>query len=307
MHSAPRKVLVVDDDPAIRRIVTKILESADYQVAVASDGHEALEYIRRECVHFIITDWDMPTINGAELCRTLRKEELPHYIYIIMLTGSFSLVEGLVCGADDFVSKPVNSSELLARLHAGTRIVDLEARLRLLARYDCLTEAVNRRTFFEIFEKEWHRTSRSRESLSCVIADLDHFKSINDRYGHQAGDRVLRAVAAVLQIQARVPDCVCRYGGEEFCMLLPGANEQGAIQFAERCRLGIENLRFEVPMRGTCVTASFGVAARDAETANPAQLVFMADQALLAAKRMSRNRVTGFSTLAETQCVVLPA
>jgi diguanylate cyclase (GGDEF)-like protein len=306
MHAPLRKILVVDDDPAIRRILTRILKNAHYEVEVASDGHEALEYIRRECVHFVITDWDMPTLNGAQLCQTLRKEELPHYIYIMMLTGSYSAVEGLCCGADDFVTKPINPNELLARLHAGTRIIDLESKLRRLARNDCLTDALNRRTFFEIFDKEWHRATRSQESLSCVIMDIDHFKGVNDTHGHLAGDRVLRAVAAVLQIQARVPDTVCRYGGEEFCVLLPGASENGAVQFAERCRRGIENLRFEAPLQETRVTASFGAAERGDWTSGPSQLVHMADQALFAAKRSSRNRVTAFSTIAGHQSQLLP-
>ncbi len=306
MHVAPRKVLVVDDDPSIRRILTKILESASYEVEVASDGHEALEFIRRDCVHFVITDWDMPTLNGAQLCQTLRKEELPHYVYIMMLTGSYSAVEGLCCGADDFITKPINANELLARLHAGTRIVDLESKLRQLARHDCLTDSLNRRTFFEIFDREWHRSTRSQEALSCVIMDIDHFKVVNDTHGHLAGDRVLRAVAAVLQIQARVPDTVCRYGGEEFCVLLPGANEYGAVQFAERCRRGIENLRFEAPLHETRVTASFGVAQRSDWTSGPSQLVHMADQALFASKRSNRNRVTAYSGLDGVQPQLIP-
>jgi two-component system cell cycle response regulator len=220
----------------------------------------------------------------------------------VMLTGYYSLVDGLCCGADDFVSKPINTSELLARLQAATRIVDLETKLRLLARRDCLTDALNRRTFFEVFDTEWHRSMRTGESISCVIMDIDHFKSVNDTYGHQAGDRVLRAVASILQIQARSPDTVCRYGGEEFCMLLPCASEHGAVQYAERCRHGIENLRFDGPLQATRVTASFGVAQRDSQTLNPTELVHMADQALLVAKRSSRNCVTLYSSLAEIDC-----
>ncbi len=294
MNVIPRKILVVDDDPAMRRVLVKILQNANYEVMVAADGREALEFMRKECPRFVITDWDMPVLNGIELCQELRKNEQLHYVYIVMLTGSYKdgLVEGLTCGADDFITKPVDSKELLARLQAGSRIVDLESKLQELVKCDSLTGVLNRRTFFEIIEKEWHRSTRSAQPMSCIVMDVDHFKSVNDTYGHQAGDRVLQDIAHVLQSHCRIPDHVCRYGGEEFCMLLPNTVASDAMQCAERCRRGIESLTFEGIICDRRVTASFGVAQRDGLSANPAQLVNLADQALLVSKRMGRNRAT---------------
>jgi two-component system, cell cycle response regulator len=308
MNVVPRKILVVDDDPAMRRILVKVLTTAGYDVSIASDGREALDHIRGECPHIVITDWDMPSLNGVELCRQVRGEDLPRYVYVVMLTGSYqvSLVEGFDCGADDFITKPVDASELLARLQSGSRIVDLESKLRLLAKCDPLTEVLNRRTFFELFEKEWQRSSRNQDVVSCLIMDVDHFKATNDNYGHQPGDRVLHAIAQVLQQQCRIPDSVCRYGGEEFCVLLPDTDEQGALRCAERCRRAIEQLRFGAPLEDLRVTASFGVAQRNCHAANPAQLVNQADQALLTSKRSGRNRVTAFSELEQPDGVLSP-
>ena len=283
----------------MRRLLVKVLETSGYDVCVAGNGREALDRVESDCPHFVITDWDMPSVNGVELCQALRREDLPHYVYAIILTGSYrdSVVEGLNCGADDFLSKPVDTRELLARLQSGRRIVDLESRLRQLAKCDPLTEVFNRRTFFEIFEKEWSRSNRQTSDLSCIMMEADHFKAVNDTYGHQSGDKVLQSVAQTLQKQCRTPDSICRYGGEEFCILLPDTNESGASQLAERCRQTVAALSFNDPLQDLRVTASFGVAQRDEHAANPTQLVNSADQALWASKRAGRNCVMAFSTL----------
>jgi diguanylate cyclase (GGDEF)-like protein len=307
MNVIPRKILIADDDPAMRRILVKILQNANYEVLAAADGREALDLMRSECARFVVTDWDMPVLNGVELCQALRRNEDSHYVYIVMLTGSYkdSLVEGLGCGADDFITKPVDSRELLARLQAGSRIVDLESRLRELVKCDSLTGVLNRRTFFEILDKEWHRSTRSAEPMSCIIMDVDHFKSVNDTFGHQAGDRVLQDIARALQYHCRVPDHVCRYGGEEFCILLPNTAAADAMQCAERCRRAIEALTFDGSIGGRRVTASFGVAERDGLSANPAQLVNVADQALLVSKRLGRNRTTSHCMAAQADSALL--
>lgn len=165
-HAVPakfRNVLIVDDDPAMQRIVSEILGSAGYEVALAADGAEALGVLQRDFPSFLITDWDMPLLVGAELCRLVRLGELPRYVYIIILTGSSTdhLVEGLSSGAADFITKPVKTQELLARMQAGARVLDLEERLRLLAAHDPMTELLNRRSFFEIFDTEWRRSRRT--------------------------------------------------------------------------------------------------------------------------------------------------
>ena len=298
-ETALRKVLVVDDDPAMRRLVSKILESAGYEVLQAGNGAEALEAVREELPAFVITDLDMPVLDGIGFCRMVRDEELPHYVYVLILTGSCGdhLVEGLTSGADDFLRKPVKPLELLARMQSGARILDLEERLRVLATRDSLTGLLNRRTFFELLEKEWLRSRRICCPLSCVMSDVDLFKRVNDTYGHAVGDAVLKSVSRLIEGCCRGSDSVCRYGGEEFCVLLPDTDDKGAASWAERCRLAIAETPCVAGGRSTSVTVSLGVAQREETTESPEQLLDRADQALLAAKRQGRNRVVAYRSL----------
>jgi diguanylate cyclase (GGDEF)-like protein len=291
-----RKVLVVDDDPAMRRIVSKILDSAGYEVALAANGSEAFEILQQDCPAFVVTDWDMPVLDGAALCRKIRHEELPRYVYIVMVTGTQSghLVEGLASGADDFITKPVGSQELLARMQAGARVLRLENRLRLLADHDPLTELLNRRTFFELVEKELSRSRRIGYPLSCVMIDVDFFKKVNDTHGHMAGDAVLKSVSQLLKKCCRETDYVSRYGGEEFCALLPDTDGQGAVVWAERYRLAVAETPAVVAEISVQVTVSMGVAQRYHGTDTPEKLLDIADQALLEAKKLGRNRVVMF-------------
>ncbi len=294
-----RKVLVVDDDPAMRRLISKILEAAGYEVALAADGSEALDAMQDDFPCFVVTDWDMPVLDGAEFCRMVRQQELPHYVYIVMLTGSYTdgLVEGLSAGADDFVTKPLKAPELLARMKAGARILELEDQLRLLATRDPLTGLLNRRTFFTFLAQQWRQAARLGIPLSCAMMDLDFFKQVNDTYGHLAGDTALKSASRTLQESCRETDFVCRYGGEEFCVLLPDADEQGAASWAERCRADLEEARPVADGVTLRITASLGVAQRRDDTETPEQLIDLADLALLAAKQSGRNRVVAHSSL----------
>ena len=189
------RVLLVNDDPAMRQLLAAWLERAGYCVDRAADGREALAAIERECPDYLITDWEMPYINGLELCRRVRGLALPHYVYIFFVTAkseSGKLIEGLNVGADDFLCKPLLQGELLARLRAGARVLNLERRLSQLVRTDSLTGLMTRHAFFEVLAKEWHRASRTLAPLACVMMDLDLFKRINDTFGHLAGDAALR-------------------------------------------------------------------------------------------------------------------
>jgi len=298
-----RKALVVDDDPAMLRIVCKILESAGYEVVRATNGLEAIDALRHDLPCFVITDWDMPVLDGAEFCRRIRQEQLPHYVYIVMLTGSYAdrLVEGLASGADDFVTKPVRAQELLARMQAGARILQLEDRLRLLASRDPLTELPNRRSFFELFEYEWRRSSRAGHPLSCAMIDVDRFKKVNDKYGHLAGDAVLKWVSRKLLGVCRESDCICRYGGEEFAVVLPDTDEQGAATWGERCRLAIAKAAFVSDSTPVPITVSVGVAQREDSLGTAEKLLDLADRALLEAKRRGRNRVVALGSLEQSE------
>jgi two-component system, cell cycle response regulator len=302
MAAADYKVLVVDDDPAMLRLLSRWLQNAGYSTQTVADGQEALDAIELECPDFIVTDWDMPRISGLELCRLVREMVLPHYVYIVFLTvktASAEMIAGLEIGADDFLSKPVSQAELLARVRSGSRVLELERRLSLMAHTDSLTGLLTQRSFYESLAKEWHRSRRFQLPLSCVMMDIDFFKHVNDVYGHPAGDSVLKLVGELLVDNCRASDSVCRYGGEEFCVMLPETNEVDAAAWAERSRQRLAALRVPVGVRELRVTGSFGVAECRTETQDSEGIVDLADQALLCAKRAGRDRVTCYASLVD--------
>jgi len=303
MTPADYNVLIVDDDTAMLRLTSKWLERAGYTVRVAADGHEALAAIGRKCPDFLITDWEMPQLDGLELCRKLREMSLPHYVYVIFLTVKKDVAEmiaGLENGADDFLAKPISEGELLARMQSSSRVLELERRLSLMAHTDSLTGLSTQRMFYECLEKEWQRSERSGSPLSCVMMDLDYFKQVNDVHGHQVGDSVLKCVAELLENNCRVSDIVCRYGGEEFCALLPETSEKDAVVWAERAQKRLASLGAPTGIEGLRVAMSFGVAQRRDDTQTSEKLVDLADQALLCAKRMGRDRIICYTSLIET-------
>ena len=296
------KVLIADDDPAMLRLLDRWLTGAGYAVRSVADGREALEAIESDCPDFIITDWIMPHLDGIELCGQVRKMQLPHYVYIVMLTvknGAEELIAGLNKGADDFLTKPISQNELLARMKSSSRVLELERQLSLMAHTDSLTGLLTQRCFYKLLAKEWHRSKRSGSPLSCVMVDLDYFKQVNDVHGHSVGDSMLKCVSELLLDNCRVSDTVCRYGGEEFCVMLPDSDENNAAFWAERARKKLESLRTPQGLNSMTVTGSFGVAEYGEALKNSEYLVDLADQALLRAKRMGRNRVVRYSTLAD--------
>lgn len=301
MNTAELNVLLVDDEPLMLRILSRWLDGKVAGIRLAADGEQALRMIEAECPDVIITDWEMPRVNGLELCRAVRELDLPHYVYIFFLTARNSheeIIAGLETGANDFLAKPIHQGELIARLRAGTRVLELERRLSRLASTDPLTGLFTQRTFYEHLEKEWARARRFRLPLSCVMIDLDYFKRINDTHGHLAGDTVLRSFAELLRRHSRQSDIVCRYGGEEFCALLPETNEEQAGLWADRLRRALADHPIDIGEKCLTVTASFGAAQRYDDTTSAELLVDLADQALLTAKRAGRDRVVRFAQLA---------
>jgi diguanylate cyclase (GGDEF)-like protein len=300
MDTAASKVLLVDDDPAALRALSVWLLQAGYEVTTAANGAEALAAIERDCPHFLVADWNMPQMGGVELLRRMRGLDLPRYVYTLILTGNSSndvTIAGLDDGADEFLTKPVAKDVLLARLRAGTRVLAWERRLREMANTDGLTGLMTQRTFYEILQKEWSRVKRLHLPLSCVMIDLDFFKRINDVHGHPAGDQVLRRAAKLMLEKTRSSDTVCRYGGEEFCVLLPETNEESAALWAERMRMALAMERIALGEEPLQITGSFGVAQRYDDTQTPEQLIDQADQALLCAKRTGRDRVIRYQSL----------
>jgi len=306
MSSDNTRVLIVDDDPAMLRILSAWLEKAGYRVQTFEDSRAALALIEDDPPDFLITDWEMPHMTGLELCRHVRELKLTHYIYTIFLTVRSTpkeMIEGLEIGADDFLSKPVHQGELLARIRAGARIIELERRLCQMARTDYLTGLVTQRVFYEALDKEWARVERTGAPLSCVMMDLDFFKKVNDVHGHPAGDAVLRKVAELLRCNSRTTDIPCRYGGEEFCILLPETNEESATQWAERIRRQLAQATVSTGAGDIQITASFGAAERRDDTPRAETLVDQADQALLYAKQSGRDRVVRFESLTDSSAV----
>jgi two-component system, cell cycle response regulator len=310
MDTTFREVLLVDDDPQVHHILANMLTPAGFKIQHAANGAEALDMVREECPYFVVTDWSMLPVDGIELCQFLRKESLPHYVYIVLLTAksrSDDIVTGLNAGADDFVTKPVNRGELLARLQAGARVLELERRLSELARSDPLTGLLNRGTFHELLEMEWSRSIRYGHPLTCVMLDVDFFKRINDTSGHLAGDNVLKTLAKTLQSVCRQADYVGRYGGDEFCILLSETDEQGALVWAERCRSAIAATVFGSGARRFAMTASFGVAERSPSMDIAEHLLECADHALLAAEQGGKDRVLAFGSMAPSKLLLAGA
>ncbi|MDR1923717.1 MAG: diguanylate cyclase [Planctomycetaceae bacterium] len=300
-------VLVADDDPAILRLLTHLLEQGGHRVRTAADGNQCLQMILQDCPDVLITDWVMPGLDGLEICRRVRqlhmRKVLPHYTYILLLTarnGKKSFIEGLESGADDFVEKSVGSLsdlriEIMTRMKAALRTRKLEIDLEFAAKYDSLTQLLNRVTFFELAQVTWERSIKNKFPLSVVMFDCDFFKRVNDIHGHQAGDAVLREMASILRGFSRSSDIICRYGGEEFCVLLPGCNEKTAWNWAERIRQQFECNPIKHGTLDIAITASFGIAERKDDTTVLDQLIEHADQALLFAKESGRNSCVRFT------------
>ncbi len=296
------KILIAEDDPVSRRLLEAKLVKWGYDVVVTCDGDEAWQALQAEdAPRLAILDWMMPGTDGVEVCRWMRKEATDVYTYIILLTAlqrDEDLITGMEAGADDYITKPFKANELRVRLRAGRRIIELqneliEAReaLRDKATHDPLTGLWNHEEILGILERELARAEREGGHVGAIMADLDHFKSVNDTYGHMAGDAVLRMAARRMLSMTRAYDFVGRYGGEEFLIVLPGCDRECASAFAERLCLCISRDSMDIPEGMIPITISLGVAAsRSGNKWSANSLVQIADLALYLAKKNGRNR-----------------
>ncbi len=296
----PMRVVAAEDNPVFQSMLKTMLTKWGYQPLIARSGTEAWRILQSEdAPRLAVLDWMMPGMDGVEICRRIRSANREPYVYILLLTArteSQDLIEGMNAGADDYLTKPFNAHELRVRLHAGRRILDLQEELlkarealRDQATHDGLTGLLNRTSILEKLDDELSRATRAGTPVSVLMADLDRFKSINDTFGHLAGDAVLREAAHRLKSAARRYDSVGRYGGEEFLIVLPGCDATQAAVQAERMRDALGATPFSTPSQPVVVTVSLGVAS-SSEGASET-LVRQADTALYWAKADGRNRI----------------
>jgi diguanylate cyclase (GGDEF)-like protein len=295
-------VLVVDDSPVYRKLVEHTLEDGAYSPVFAKNGREALELYAKHEPAIVITDMMMPDFSGLELCRHVRGDAQHPYVYIIILTSiseKENVVNGLAAGADDYLTKPFDPGELLARIGVGRRTIDLHRQidtknklLEEMAHSDPLTGLPNRRAIEAWAGRQLRGAARHGYPLWVVYADLDSFKSINDTYGHDAGDQVLKEFAGILNDCTRASDMSGRIGGDEFLFVLTHV-EDGKIQMVvERMRERFASKKFSFGGQSISVTASFGVCGfQGSKPPEFSELVQRADKALYGAKRAGRNQI----------------
>lgn len=304
-----QKILVVDDSKTQLEWVQQALAREGYDVRTAADGKEAIRKVRTEPPDLVLLDRVLPDMDGLEVLRIVKARSEDLFIPVIILSVKADLdskVAGLRIGADDFLAKPFAEAELLARCAAMLRIKRLQDELRVTQKKleeqsitDGLTGLRNRRFFDERLHEEFGRAQRYSDPVSLIMLDLDHFKRVNDRWGHQAGDLVLRESAELIRASLRDPDIPARYGGEEFAVILPKTHVQGALAVAERVWRAIGGRGFRLPAgdgEGRAaeirVTVSIGVAFFPSKDITSAQLlVKYADEALYQAKRSGRNAI----------------
>lgn len=298
-----RKILIADDDKLSLRLLQTTLEKAGYEVLAVADGQAAVSALSRpDAPRIALLDWMMPGMDGPEVVRALRSQHDRPYIHIILLTSRHSkedIIAGLEAGADDYLTKPFYPPELRARLRTGERILMLEEKLvearedmRFKATHDSLTTLWNRAVILDILQREISRSKRDNsKGVTIVLGDIDHFKQVNDTYGHATGDAVLREVANRLHAAVRSYDAVGRYGGEEFLVVLVGCSSHLAMSRAEHLRRRIDSQPFDTAAGILNVSMSLGVAGTDDWNGLSAeQLIHQADVALYRAKELGRNR-----------------
>ncbi|MCE5327665.1 MAG: diguanylate cyclase [Planctomycetaceae bacterium] len=297
------RIMIAEDDCVSRKVLENLLRKWNHEVVVACEGRQAWQMLQQDdAPSMVVLDWMMPGMDGPAICHALR--QLPRKIrpYVILLTGrnqKCDLVEGISMGADDFIAKPFDPDELRVRILAGQRIVELQIEsltimeaLRKQASHDYLTGLPNRATILDVLSREFARAPRQQDYVSVAMADIDHFKAINDDYGHAAGDAVLAAVARQMAMTMRSYEYIGRIGGEEFLVVLSGCAADGAAVMGERLRRAVAMQPVAVAASNIPVTISVGIASTS-QIDNPTEttLVELADSAMYRAKRAGRNRV----------------
>ena len=312
---APIRVLAVDDDRVTLKILVRHLERGGFEVIQANDGREGLKLALSCNPEIVMSDWVMPKMDGVELCKELRRTESGRHMYFLLLTGRSEeerVVQAFEAGVDDYVTKPFIPRILTARIKGGLRLVNLQRqvekdkrimmqqfadlgrmarRLQAAAFTDALTELPNRRYAMKQLESEWASIARSGRPLTLILFDIDHFKSVNDNFGHDIGDVVLRKVAQTVKDQVRASDEVCRIGGEEFVIICKNTDLREGGFVAERIRSAVESCVIPDGGFNRSVTLSLGVAGTVGAEGTFNELLKRADEAVYEAKGSGRNKV----------------
>ena len=294
-------ILIADDDLVSRRVLRAALLNLGHDVVEVEDGAKAIEALSRpDAPALAIVDWMMPGVDGIAVCQTVRQNP-GRYVYVVLLTAKDAptdMIEALDAGADDFLTKPFNVGELRARLKAGERVLALQDDLlrsqevlKHEAAHDQLTGLWNRARILDELGRELRRNRRESTTLAVIMADVDHFKRVNDSHGHAVGDTVLTHVGQRILSTLRASDSIGRYGGEEFLLLLPRADASGGRDVAERVRASMAAQPIIQLPEELRVTMSLGVACCGPSETDAAGLVEAADKALYRAKAKGRNRV----------------
>jgi diguanylate cyclase (GGDEF)-like protein len=308
-------ILIATDSAIEMKVLSRKLQSLGHRVTGATDGRTALEIALKTAPQLILSDWMLPKLDGLELCRMLRLSPQTQGVYFIINTSNDTgedLIAGFDAGINDYVVKPLNHRILAARLRGATQVIRLREqslrdreemrkqisqinvlnrKLDSLAMEDQLTGLPNRRAGLEFLEEQWARASRTGDPMLVMMLDIDHFKKVNDTYGHDGGDVVLRRTATAMRSAVRDYDKVSRYGGEEFLVVCPGADINVAFDVGNRIRLAVERNRIESDVFTGSITISIGVSVRHAGHKSTRDMLHDADEALYAAKDAGRNKV----------------
>ena len=295
------KILIADDDPISRKILSKVVSDIGYEPVTVSSGKEALDKVKRKEVSVILLDWMMPGMDGIEVCQAIRKLDTEHVCYIIINSareGSDDISRALRAGANDYISKKTNSTELKARIDVAVRtaqlekkLIDLNNRLKYLVRTDSLTGLLNHAAVLKELSMELDRGKRDGTSTSILMLDLDRFKAVNDTYGHQTGDKVLKSFSNLLSQSCRSFDRIGRYGGEEFLIVLPRTQREESISIGNRIRMRTATLQIDKEIENIRITCSIGCCTAEKSEKHSSSMVAAADSALFRAKKAGRNQV----------------
>lgn len=292
------KILVVDDNKLNLMLLEQILEDEEdskYEVYTLLSGREVIEKSQEIKPDAILLDIMMPDIDGFDVCKLLKENSETKHIPIIMVTAKSEgedLKKAFDLGVFDYIKKPIDEVEVIARLNAALKFRRQEKELEEMAMRDGLTGLYNHKLIIELFSKECEKLKRSNEGIAFVMIDIDHFKNVNDTFGHKAGDDVLKGLSSILSYNSREGDIVGRYGGEEFCIVLSGVTEEEAIDICERFRQIVESHIFKTDEGDIEITISIGVCFKlSNNVCDCADMIVVADKALYRAKNLGRNRV----------------